>query len=235
MYGYIYKTTNSLNNKIYVGQKKSNLFLHENYLGSGVALKRAIDKYGKENFIVELIDTAESSDELNEKEIYWIDKLDSRNPQIGYNIATGGTFGDSGYHDGMLGKHQSEKQKLAASKNGSYKRTEAWKLNKSISMIGNTNGHGNLGGIGKFKGKHHSEETKQKLSNSLSKIVTEWHNNLSEEEKKIRGQHISNTKKGTICITDGYRNYYIKPEDWDKYSDKYFKMSLGKYKKLMNK
>lgn len=235
MYGYIYKTTNKLNNKIYVGQKKSDVFLAEKYLGSGVAIKRAINKYGAENFIVDIIDVAESINELNEKEIYWIEALDARNPKIGYNIATGGTFGDSGYHQGMLGKHQSDKQKLAASKNGSYIRTEEWKLSKSKSMMGNNNAHGNLGKEGAFKGKHHSDETKQKLSISLSKIVTDWHNNLSEDEKKIRGQHISDGKKGTICITDGVKNYYIKPEDWYKYSDRYFKMSLCKYNKLMNK
>ena len=235
MYGYIYKTTNKQNNKIYVGQKKSDKFLKENYLGSGVALHRAIDKYGKNSFIVELLDTAETKDELNEKEIYWIDKLGARNTDIGYNIATGGTFGDSGYHLGMLGKHQSEKQKLAASKNGSYKRTDEWKTNKSNNMMGNNNGHGNLGKEGAFKGKHHTDETKQKLSDSLTKIVTEWHSNLSEEEKKLRGQHISSGKKGTICITDGVKNYYIKPQDWDKYSDNFFKMSVSKYNKLMSK
>ena len=54
MYGYIYKTTNLLNSKIYVGQKKSNIFLEEKYLGSGVRLNSAIKSYGKENFTVEL-------------------------------------------------------------------------------------------------------------------------------------------------------------------------------------
>lgn len=209
-------------------------FLAEEYLGSGVRLKQAIEKYGIENFSTELLDTAEDKEELDKKEIYWIKKLNARDPDIGYNIATGGTFGDSGYHMGMLGKHQSEKQKVAASKNGSYTRTDEWKANKSKMMMGNTNAHGNFGREGTFKGKHHSEETKNKLSISLSKIVSEWHSTLSDEEKELRGQHISNSKKGTICITDGVKNYYIKPEKWDEYSDKYFKMSLSRYKKLMN-
>ena len=42
MYGYIYKTTNTVNNKIYIGQKKSEIFLKESYLGSGKYLKNAI-------------------------------------------------------------------------------------------------------------------------------------------------------------------------------------------------
>lgn len=234
MYGYIYKTTNSLNNKIYVGQKKSNVFLGERYLGSGKKLKSYVELLGKENFTVELIDVADSKEELDTKEIYWISKLDAMNPEVGYNIASGGAFGDSGYHQGMLGKHQSDKQKLAASQNGSYVRTQEWKLKKSISMLGNNNGHGNAGCEGAFKGKKHSIDTKLKISSAVSKAITEWHNNLPDDKKQLRGQHISKSKKGTICVTDGNKNYYIKPEDWDKYSDKYFRMSLSKYKKLMD-
>ena len=62
MYGYIYKTTNLLNGKIYVGKHKWSKegCLDENYLGSGTYLTRAIDKYGKENFICEILDTADS-------------------------------------------------------------------------------------------------------------------------------------------------------------------------------
>lgn len=47
-YGYIYKTTNLINGKIYIGQYKSNLF-DSQYKGSGVILRKAFAKYGKEN------------------------------------------------------------------------------------------------------------------------------------------------------------------------------------------
>lgn len=90
MYGYIYKTTNLINNKIYVGQKKSNKFLGNKYLGSGKRLRSAIISYGKDNFIVQLVDVAESLQELNDKEIFWTKFLDSTNSSIGYNIAYGG-------------------------------------------------------------------------------------------------------------------------------------------------
>ena len=70
MYGYIYKTTCLINYLIYIGQKKSSKFLCERYLGSGKKLRAAINFYGKENFKVELIDTAESKEELDSKEIY---------------------------------------------------------------------------------------------------------------------------------------------------------------------
>ena len=51
MFGYIYKTTNLINGKIYVGKHKG--AFTEKYLGSGVHLKRAVKIYGKECFSVE--------------------------------------------------------------------------------------------------------------------------------------------------------------------------------------
>ena len=92
MYGYIYLTTDTLTNKIYVGQKKSNKFLGTKYLGSGTLLSKiiALSKDSK-RFTVQLIDTADSQEELDLKEIFWIEQKDARNPSIGYNLAIGGS------------------------------------------------------------------------------------------------------------------------------------------------
>lgn len=91
MYGYIYKTTNKLNGKFYIGKHKASK--HDpDYLGSGNYIIAAIKKYGKENFSNEVIDTAESLNELNEKEKKWIRDLDAQNK--GYNIAPGGDGGE---------------------------------------------------------------------------------------------------------------------------------------------
>lgn len=126
MYGYIYKTTNLITNKIYVGQKKSNKFLGTKYLGSGTHLKESVKHHGKENFTVEFIDSAETATELNEKEIYWIDKLDARNPQVGYNISLGGDGNTSGtsWNKGLT-KEQDER--LICSEQTRMKRSESLK------------------------------------------------------------------------------------------------------------
>ena len=97
MYGYIYKTTNLINNKIYIGQKKSQIFLDNKYLGSGKYLKRALEKYGKENFKVELLEIANSRDKLSKLEIYYIQIYNSTDKNIGYNIAKGGIGGGEVY------------------------------------------------------------------------------------------------------------------------------------------
>lgn len=83
----IYKTTNIINNKIYVGKSIKN---SSSYLGSGLLLNRAIKKYGRENFIKEIIDTAENKTELNEKEKFWIAQYEDK-----YNISDGGDGGDT--------------------------------------------------------------------------------------------------------------------------------------------
>lgn len=95
MYGYIYKTTNLLNNKIYVGQKKSEKFLGDEYKGSGVALLNAIAKYDKDNFKTTLLETCSNKEELNEKEIFWIKELNSTSSDIGYNLIDGGNGGST--------------------------------------------------------------------------------------------------------------------------------------------
>lgn len=74
MFGYIYKVTNMVNDKIYIGKKHSAVFLND-YYGSGLLINRAIDKYGLENFKLEMIDTADSLEELNEKEKFYIKNM----------------------------------------------------------------------------------------------------------------------------------------------------------------
>jgi len=82
----IYKTTNLVNGKIYVGKDSSN---NPKYLGSGRVIAFAIKKYGKKNFRKEILEICDLS-KVDEREIFWINKLDSRNRKIGYNIAEGG-------------------------------------------------------------------------------------------------------------------------------------------------
>jgi group I intron endonuclease len=95
-YGYIYKTTNLLNGKIYVGQRKITADKRcgiNTYLGSGLAIQKAIKKYGRENFSKENIEFCETKELLNEREIYWIKTLGAHRTKSGYNISEGGTGG----------------------------------------------------------------------------------------------------------------------------------------------
>ena len=90
MYGYIYKTTNLINGKIYIGRHKAAQFEPHKYIGSGAILKSAIEKYGFENFKCELLDIADDKESLNEKEIYWIAYYRKNFYEQLYNISKGG-------------------------------------------------------------------------------------------------------------------------------------------------
>ena len=88
----IYKITNLINSKIYIGKDTTS---NPKYFGSGVLIKKSISKYGIENFVKEIIDTAENKKELSEKEKHWISFYNSTNRKIGYNISEGGDGGDT--------------------------------------------------------------------------------------------------------------------------------------------
>lgn len=93
MIGYIYKTTNLINNKIYIGKRQKPKF-DANYIGSGKKLKSAIKHYGKEYFKCEVLEWCETVEKLNVQEIFWIRQFNSQDELIGYNISNGGEGGD---------------------------------------------------------------------------------------------------------------------------------------------
>lgn len=176
MYGYIYKTTNLITNKIYIGQKKSNKFLGEKYLGSGKVLKQALIKYGKENFKVELLEEIDCIEKMDEREIYWIAYFNATNGEIGYNRSEGGNVNRTLVEENnpFYHKHHSEESRKKMSENN------------ALYMLG----------------KHHSEETKAKISKgNLGKVVSEeTKHKLSENAKTnlnygMRGKHLSNEVK----------------------------------------
>jgi hypothetical protein len=80
----IYKTTNLINGKSYIGKDKHN---NPNYLGSGKRLRSAIKKYGKENFKKEILEHCNSYDELRDREVFWIRKFDAAESKDFYNVA----------------------------------------------------------------------------------------------------------------------------------------------------
>ena len=70
----VYKTTNKINGKIYIGCHQTTNITDE-YLGSGKLLKRAIEKYGKENFVREIIASFKTDKEMFDEEKILISKL----------------------------------------------------------------------------------------------------------------------------------------------------------------
>lgn len=91
----IYKITNIINNKVYIGLTTESLQARwKNHLQQAKKNKKplyySIRKYGIENFSVEIIDEAKTIEELGELERFYIQKYNSTNPKYGYNITAGG-------------------------------------------------------------------------------------------------------------------------------------------------
>lgn len=153
---YIYKITNKINNKIYIG-KTNNVYArihsHLSVAKNGLInvsyrlnfqynyIHKAINKYGKDNFSFEVIDQDDSEDNIFIKEKEYIFKFNSNNNLFGYNLTKGG--------EGSSGRKLSElsKQKIRE----------------------------------KATGRLHSIETKQKMKNSRSGEGCK-HNILSKEQ-----------------------------------------------------
>lgn len=132
---YIYKITNKINGKIYIGQHKVPL-IKENfrrYMGKGIAIQKAIKKYGKENFdkeILEYIDDDEKHELVSEREKFWIKEFNCMSPN-GYNISPGGEGGctseiakkivETRRHNGSLAWTDEHKLKMSKTMKGKPK------------------------------------------------------------------------------------------------------------------
>lgn len=120
MYYIVYRTTNLINNKFYVGIHKQKNKEFDGYYGSGLLLIRAIEKYGIDNFSRETLYECETWTECRklEKEIVNVDLC---NDEMCYNISMGGTGGNTtcGYN---AEQKQAIVQKIRNTKliNGSY-------------------------------------------------------------------------------------------------------------------
>lgn len=104
----IYRYTNKTNGKVYIGQTIKTLEeRHSKHIcfamtrNNHYALHKAFRKYGPDNFILEQIDTASTQEELDQKEIYWIEQHKSYGK--GYNMTPGGK-GDNAMTDDIKSK-----------------------------------------------------------------------------------------------------------------------------------
>lgn len=209
---YVYKITNLINDKIYIG-KASDIRKRWNAHKTAARLQdpkdftiihRALRKYGFDNFQIEELSNHETEKEALEQEIYIIEKLQSRNRNVGYNITAGGE-GTTG-----LKLSQESKNKMRKAKKDKF--------------IGEKN---------PFYGKHHSKKTK----NLISEVVKQ--NNLDGKYHKsnLEQCHFSIEK----CL-DIQQDYLTEKYTFEELSNKYntnlhtiYNIIHGTYYAIQNK
>jgi group I intron endonuclease len=109
MYYYLYKVTNLINDKIYIGvHETSNL--NDGYLGSGKLINRAIKKYGKSNFKKEILEFFENRELMYERETLIVNE-EFLSKRISYNLVLGGLGGSISINRKPHTKPHTEKTK----------------------------------------------------------------------------------------------------------------------------
>ena len=172
MYGFIYCTRNLINNKKYIGQHKYCGKIDKYYLGSGIALNNSIKKYGRKNFKREIICECETLEELNNKEIYYINLLDAVNSKEFYNLALGGNGGEGNHWWENSSKEARNKsnlirsQKMKGENNPFYGKKHSRETRDKLSF----NASQRIGKKNPFYGKHITDEHKLKMNNALGDI-----------------------------------------------------------------
>jgi hypothetical protein len=184
MHYLIYKTTNKLNNKFYVGKHKTKN-LDDGYLGSGILLEQAIAKYGKENFVRETLFELSSEEEMNSKESEIVD-ADFVAREDTYNLALGGANADHITDD--------HRRKAVRSLMDHWNTDEVFRKALSEKRAINMRLRNAKYGFDKLKGRPFSEETRRRMSVSG------------------KGKHSGekNGVYGTHWVTDGTINMMVK-------------------------
>ena len=210
MFYTIYKITNLIDGKIYIGKHQTK-DLNDDYMGSGKRIKRAIKKYGIENFKKEILFQFDNENDMNFKEAKLVTEEFCLREDT-YNLCVGGQGGFSYINNNpeLVAKRDTYENKLAGriaankvlakkydSQNFIAKKleTDAEFRDKFRNNVSNglkrkfeRDGHN-------WNGKHHSEETKKKISEANSKLTG-----------------IKNSQFGTMWITNGKENKKIKKD-----------------------
>lgn len=205
-HNYVYKITNLLNNKIYIGVHSTD-DLNDGYMGSGTAITNAIKKYGVENFKKEILVDFDTAEVAYRMEKMLVDEKFVKRKDT-YNAIVGG----------IVGKNIMETRRKLSLAGKGRRFTEEHRRKMSEAQKGEKNhmfgkhpseetrkkmSEARSGEKNHMFGKHHSEETRKKLSEATKgkhlseetrKKMSEAHKGkrLSEEHRK----KISKSRKG---------------------------------------
>ena len=213
MYHFLYKTTNIINGKNYIGAHSTDN-LNDGYLGSGKQIKDAIKKYGKDNFRIEILEHFDTREAAFAREAEVVTEEVVRDANT-YNMMTGGLGGSS---------RTPELKEQVSKKLTGRQFTEEHRRNKSLAQTGqknhrygkpNPNNPKLFGKDNGMYGKSHSIESKSKMSQNrklakidytpkLKKALSDacsgklWYNNGTISKRFKEGEQLPGFVRGRI-------------------------------------
>ena len=206
MFYTVYKITNNINQKYYIGMHKTSN-LEDGYMGSGKLIKKAIQKYSIENFTKDILHIFDNEEDMKnkEKELVVINEMS-------YNLCDGG-HGGFGYINSNPEKFLTEKRMNAHINVDKLQNFWSIKYKNDIEFRKECRERAIKAGLkskelnpnGTFFGKKHTEESKQKM-------------------QKSKNVGKNNASYGTCWITNGKETKKIKKEKLDEF------IKLGYYK-----
>jgi hypothetical protein len=219
MYGYIYETTNLINGKKYIGKHVSKDF-DEKYKGSGKALKRAIKKYGFENFNCKILKECYSEEELNDSEIFYIQACGADTSNDYYNISSGGENSIKG----LVNMYNPETDKVIVSHRCNIEE------NMKNGFV--------------FGMRPHSEESKRKSSESMKKLIymtdgtktvhidkklKEHYENLGFHVGRDKPARPNQKEENRKWVNKDGKSFMIKGEDLEDYIKNGYSLGRAKF------
>ncbi|AXF53187.1 putative Seg-like homing endonuclease, GIY-YIG family [Escherichia phage Ec_Makalu_001] len=198
---YVYKITNKINDKIYVGVRSCDGLAEDDtkYMGSGKIIKQAIKHHGLENFTKEILSKFDSREDADKEEARIV-TVDFVKREDTYNIAEGG--GTVCMWKVSDEAKIEEMRKKISEKNTGRKHTKDTRQKMSASQ----------------KGRKHTEETKEKMrQNNLGKVIAE------ETKEKLRMINLGkrHTEETRRKMSDSHKGLSLSDEVKDKIRQKH--------------
>lgn len=189
----VYIVENLINKKVYIGQTKCFSQRKANHVYSvkrnvDRPLYRSMRKHGIDNFEFRILEECDDST-VNEREQYWVSFYSSNDSSKGYNLTNGGNYFEHTIETRLkisekgkgLKRSESTKKKISLARKG----TQMSEEQKSIlSQVPHSSGENHP-----MFGKHHSDETRERMKNNHKGMIGKNHSDESKSK-------ISKAKKG---------------------------------------
>lgn len=242
MFYYVYRVTNTVNNKFYIGKRRHTDPFNDSYLGSGKQIKSAIEKYGRHSFVKEIIEVFNTNEEAATLERQLVDQQTISDP-LCYNMHIGGHGGFEHVNNNPVARAEASKASAAYNKANGIGGTSRWSEEGRQRIIEQCLKN-NRDGL--TKGWTHSQTAKKKISraqsgeknsqhgkrvyidslfngNIPSTSVLNKHHKFKEGEQPqgwiLLSEWRNNRKDqskgstGRHWYNDGTKNYYLYPTD----------------------